>query len=66
MSGLSPCVVIKSASSDPEILPLETGGIKSISSFQSADNARGFLYVDEQVRETIPRDLFVAKPPRVA
>lgn len=66
MSGLSPCVIIKSASTNPEIMPLEVGGTKSFSNIQSQDNFRTFLYVDDQVRESILRDVIVANTPRVA
>ena len=54
MSGLSPCVIIKSASSNPEIVPLNIGAMKSVSRFQSEDSVKGFLYTDEHVRKTFP------------
>jgi len=66
MSGLSPCVILKTASTNPEIVPLEVGGTKSFSSFQSPEIIKGFLYVDDQVRDTNPRDVFATNIPRVA
>ena len=49
MSGTSPCVILKTAATYPQIIPLNVGPTKKFSGIRTKDQAGRFLYVDDKV-----------------
>lgn len=56
--GISPRFIIKSASSPPHVIGLSCGPVRSLSGFNTATCAQGFIYVDIQVR-VLPETIFI-------
>lgn len=49
MLGLSPCFIIKPASSPPQVIDLFDGSIKTLTQLHSPKCQKGFLFIDGEV-----------------
>lgn len=49
MPGNQPSFIIKCAASPPQVIPLNTGPIRSLSRLNTSKCERGFIYIDERV-----------------
>ena len=49
VSGTSPCVILKTAATPPQVISLNVGPTKKFSGMCNKDQAGKFLYVDEKV-----------------
>ena len=47
--GVSPSLILKSASSPPQVIGLKGGPVRSLSGFNSSACEQGFVYIDAQV-----------------